>query len=100
MSVSSRLSGNFRWLLLIPVALLALTGCEPNKPAKSAKNPRVEVTRPIMGKVMDYQDFTGRLEPVKNIEVRARASGYVMEAKFKEGDLVQKYQVLFQIEEK
>src|SRR5262249_52353055 len=48
--------------------------------------------------VLDYQDFTGRLDAYRTVEVRARVSGYVDEAPFKEGDLVKKGDVLFLID--
>ena len=46
----------------------------------------------------DYQDFTGRLDAVKTVEIRARVSGYVQQVPFKEGDLVKEGDLLFQID--
>src|SRR5207253_4861197 len=72
--------------------------------AKASKNPRVIVTRPITDTVLDYQDFTGRLEAVKMVEIRARVSGYITMAPGKEkgvvqeGEVVQKGDLLFQID--
>jgi multidrug efflux system membrane fusion protein len=87
------------WLL---PALLLLTvcgsGCDRAGPAKGTKNPRVIVTRPITDTVMDYQDFTGRLEAVKTVEIRARVSGYVTSVEFKEGEIVKEGSLLFQID--
>ena len=89
---------------ILPCALLAglacLSGCEPAKLAKAGKNPRVVATKPIIDTVMDYQDFTGRLDAVKTVEIRARVSGYVTEIPFKEGDFVKEGQLLFQIDER
>jgi RND family efflux transporter MFP subunit len=48
--------------------------------------------------VLDYQDFTGRLDAYRTVEVRARVPGYVDEAPFKEGDVVNKGDVLFRID--
>src|SRR4030095_12790265 len=81
------------------IAMVALVGCEPAK-AKVVKNPRVIVTTPIVDTVIDYQDFTGRLEAVKSIDMRPRVSGYVIEANFKEGEIVEQDHVLYRIEEK
>jgi RND family efflux transporter MFP subunit len=86
------------FFLLILSGLLALPGCEPAKTTKGTKNPKVVVTTPITDVVMDYQDFTGRLEAVKTVEIRARVSGYVTEVPFKEGDVVKEGQLLFQID--
>jgi len=87
-----------RLVVLILAGLVVLPGCEPAKTTKGTKNPKVVVTTPISDIVMDYQDFTGRLEAVKMVEVRARVSGYVTEVPFKEGDVVKEGQLLFQID--
>jgi RND family efflux transporter MFP subunit len=80
------------------LAALGGTGCGNGQAAKGGKNPRVIIASPVTGTIMDYQDFTGRLEAVKAVEVRARVTGYVNEAPFKEGDLVKEGAVLFQID--
>src|SRR5262245_26591949 len=82
------------------VAALGLAGCSKEQPAKAAKNPRVIVTTPITDTVIDYQDFTGRLDAIPTVDIRARVTGYVTEAPFKEGDVVQKGQLLFQIDKR
>src|SRR4051794_39840101 len=87
-----------RYFLFPLAAMLAATGCDQAPPAKAGKNPRVVVTKPITATVMDYQDFTGRLEAVKTIEIRSRVSGYVTEAPFQEGAVVKKDNLLFQID--
>jgi RND family efflux transporter MFP subunit len=85
-------------LTLVVLVGLSLSGCEQAAPPRASKNPRVVVTSPIIGTVIDYQDFTGRLEAVYTIEVRSRVSGYITEARFKEGDRVEVGQVLFKID--
>jgi len=86
--------------LLAALALLGLAGCNGAVPPKTTKAPRVEVTTPITDVVMDYQDFTGRLEAIKAVEIRARVTGYIREIPFKEGDLVREGDLLFQIDER
>jgi RND family efflux transporter MFP subunit len=89
--------------LAICVAL-GSTGCEKALPTRGSKNPKVIVTKPITDTVLDYQDFTGRLDAVKTVEIRARVSGYVMTAPGKEkgvvqeGETVNKGELLFQID--
>jgi len=77
---------------------ILLAGCDRGPAVQGAKNPRVIVTKPITQTVIDYQDFTGRLDAVKTVDIRARVSGYVTEAPFKEGDLVKEGSLLFQID--
>jgi RND family efflux transporter MFP subunit len=92
---------------LLPIFLCGLAGCDNAPAAKASKKPKVVVTRPITDTVMDYQDFTGRLDAVKSIEIRARVSGYLVEAiqaadfkgnVTKEGDIVKEGDQLFLID--
>jgi len=92
-----------RWgVLAIPACLAAMalfSGCEPHAPAtQGTKKPKVIVTTPITDMVMDYQDFTGRMDAVHTAEIRARVTGYITEVPFKEGDLVKQGDLLFQID--
>jgi RND family efflux transporter MFP subunit len=85
--------------LLGALSAAAGTGCN-SAPAKSAekKAPEVVVTTPVRCDVADYQDFTGRLDGFRSVEMRAHVSGYVVEAPFKEGDLVREGDLLFLID--
>ena len=53
---------------------------------------------PVVTEVADYQDFTGRLDGLKTVEIRARVTGFVLTAPFKEGDLVHEGDPLFTID--
>src|SRR5262249_40602517 len=93
-----------RWRRLgagVPVVLLGAplaAGCGPAGWAPRAKTVAADVPQPITDKVWDYRDFTGRLEAIKTVDIRARVSGYVEDVPFKEGDLVRKDDLLFQID--
>lgn len=80
------------------VAAILATGCGEAPPPKAEKTIEVGVTTPVSGYVLDYQDFTGRLDAYRTVDLRARVTGYVDEAPFKEGDLVKKGDVLFRID--
>jgi RND family efflux transporter MFP subunit len=83
----------------LPAALVLMlfAGChEPPPPHK--KPAEVVVTAPVRGEVVDYQDFTGRLDGFRTVDVRARVSGYITKAPFKEGDTVQEGDLLFEID--
>ena len=53
-------------------------GCarKPPEPAKTTP-PVVTVTVPIERMVTDYEDFTGRTEPIRIVELKARVTGYL-----------------------
>ncbi len=89
------------WLGAGAVLAAALAaGCTHAPPAKTAKPVEVVVTTPVADRVTDYQDFTGRLEAIKTVDIRARVSGYVTEVPFKEGDRVKEGDLLFQIDQR
>lgn len=84
----------------LPLALIALltASCQQNGTTKPNKNPKVGVSYPGYDTVVEFHDFTGRLEAVKSVEVRSRVSGYITEAPFKEGDYLKQGSLLFQID--
>jgi RND family efflux transporter MFP subunit len=74
-------------------------GCTQQAAQGPEKKPvEVVVTTPIRSRVTDFQDFTGRLDAIKTVDIRARVTGFVMSAPFKEGDLVKEGDLLFQID--
>jgi RND family efflux transporter MFP subunit len=48
--------------------------------------------------LVEWDEFTGRTEPVESVEVRPRVSGYIQEVRFQSGQLVKKDDVLFVID--
>jgi RND family efflux transporter MFP subunit len=86
----------------ILIALLAVAlavGCNEAPPAgQEKKTVEVIATTPITSEVADYQDFTGRLDALMSVDIRARVTGFVMTAPFKEGDMVNEGDLLFQID--
>lgn len=47
---------------------------------------------------MEWDEYTGRFEAVKTVEVRARVGGYLEKVNFKDGSLVRKGDLLFVID--
>jgi RND family efflux transporter MFP subunit len=84
---------------LIVGLCLGLTGCA-QAPAEAPVTAPVPVTvsYPALREVTDYADFTGRTAAVDSVEVRARVWGYLDKVNFKEGALVKKGDVLFEID--
>jgi membrane fusion protein, multidrug efflux system len=78
---------------------LCLTGCHTGPAERPpAAPPPVTVSRPVEREVTDYADFTARTAAVDSVEIRARVSGYLEHVYFKAGALVQKDDVLFEID--
>jgi RND family efflux transporter MFP subunit len=60
--------------------------------------PEVDVALPKVESVGDFEDFPGRVEAISAVEVRARVTGYLEKAHFREGEEVKKGDLLFEID--
>jgi RND family efflux transporter MFP subunit len=79
-------------------AALVLAGCGKPQAPQQMPAPQVSVSTPLQQKVVDWDDFTGRFEAPERVEVRARASGFLQAAHFREGQYVRKGQLLFTLD--
>ncbi|TWU55876.1 Efflux pump periplasmic linker BepF [Rubripirellula reticaptiva] len=81
------------------IALLLLVGCSkgPSGPPQMPM-PTVTVAAPVMKQVVEWDAYTGRLEAVDLVEVRARVAGYLMSVHFDEGQIVDEGDLLFVID--
>src|SRR6202790_3238341 len=78
---------------------IGLAGCAPvSSDAPVAAPVPVTVSYPVEREVTDYADFTGRVAAVDAVEVRAHVWGYLDKVNFKEGALVKKGDVLFELD--
>jgi multidrug efflux system membrane fusion protein len=81
-------------------AAVAALGCQhrtPQGPADS-EPPAVPVSKPVQRQVTDFADFTGRTDAIEAVDVRARVTGYLVKLAFKEGSVVKKGDLLFEID--
>jgi RND family efflux transporter MFP subunit len=62
--------------------------------------PVVTVAKPVIKEVTEFDEYTGRFEPVDFVEVRARVSGYLDQVAFSEGTLVKKGDLLVVIDKR
>src|SRR5205809_1802015 len=78
---------------------LGVTGCT-RAPTEAPAAPPIPVTvsYAVERYVTDYADFTARTAAVDSVEVRAHVWGYLDKVNFKEGALVNKGDVLFEID--
>jgi RND family efflux transporter MFP subunit len=87
--------------LLLPVAALALAGCNEEKSqAKGAAPPppQVTVAQPVRKTVAATEDYVGRFVAVDAVEVRARVSGYLEKIHFRDGQIVKAGEPLFTVD--
>src|SRR6516165_2095588 len=83
------------------VGMCLLVGCSgptSSSAAPSGSPTPVTVSYPVAREVTDYADFTARTAAVDSVEVRAHVWGYLDRVNFKEGELVKKGDVLFELD--
>jgi multidrug efflux system membrane fusion protein len=76
------------------VAACSETSAQPGPPPPA----RVTVAAAIDRDITEWDDFTGRLEAVDSVQVRPRVSGLVASVHFKEGAIVERGALLFEID--
>ena len=84
--------------LVLGAVFPALVGCGRNAVQQKPPAPAVTVAPVERREIVEWDEFTGRTEPVESVEVRPRVSGYIQEVKFQSGQLVKKGDVLFVID--
>ena len=78
---------------------LGAPGCAEAPAGAPAPAPvAVAVSYPVEREVADYADFPARVAAVQSVQVRAHVWGYLDKINFKEGALVKKGDVLFEID--
>ena len=87
---------------LLPFIVLGvLTACQPASgppPGPGAGPPPVSVAAAITREVTDSDDFSGRIEAIESVEIRARVNGYLTTVAFKPGSEVKRGDLLFEID--
>jgi len=60
--------------------------------------PAVIVSHPAIENITEWQQYAGRFVAVNNVDIRSRVSGYLEKIHFKDGDIVNKGDLLFSID--
>ena len=109
-SMFQKLSASFfyRKNLFIQFALLmtifSFVGCD--KSASQTPAPleqtiaNVKIAPPLMQEITEIDEYTGHIEAVNNVEIRARISGHLEKIHFTAGGKVKKGDLLFEIDPK
>ena len=87
------------YLSLAVVCGLLLTACNRgDKSASPPPPPEVGVSAIVQREITEWDEYTGRLEAVRTVEVRPRVGGFIERVNFKEGAIVKKGELLFVID--
>jgi len=86
--------------VFLAVAALGIfvSGCNKSQAKTAAPVPEVEVARVATRDVPVYSEWVATLDGYVNAEIRPQVSGYIIRQDYKEGSLVGKGQVLFEID--
>ena len=85
-------------LLLGAASLTACTHVETA--GGSPALPQVTAAAAVSRLVTEWDEFTGRLEPVQSVGVKPRVSGLISTVSFAEGSIVRQGQVLFELDDR
>jgi membrane fusion protein, multidrug efflux system len=91
-STASRLMG-------ISTLAFALSACSGGGEMQMPPT-EVNVSKVVQKNVAQWDEFTGRIEAVQNVEIRPRINGTLSGVHFREGSIVRKGQLLFTIDDR
>jgi HlyD family secretion protein len=84
-----------RTMLFMPLATLALAGCEQAESAEPLRTANVEIRDVIIAAIA-----AGTVAPVTTIDVKSQASGEITEVHVNEGDEVERGQLLVRVDQR
>lgn len=87
---------------LLPIVLLLAACGKPPAGGHGGGMPPAPVTlAPVEQKeLVEWEEFTGRVEPVETVELKPRVSGYITDVHFQAGAMVKKGDILFTIDQR
>jgi RND family efflux transporter MFP subunit len=85
-------------LLCVGVACAALSGCRSTQVPPAPAPPAVVVSPPLVIRMTEWDEYTGRFEATDRVDVRARVDGYLDSIHFRDGAIVKPGDLLFVID--
>ncbi|TFH88534.1 efflux RND transporter periplasmic adaptor subunit [Billgrantia azerbaijanica] len=95
-------SGRLSRVIPLWLGLVLLAGCDSQADTAQQQPPppEVSVAEVVVKDVRFWDEFTGRIEAVESVELRPRVSGYIERINYTEGEVVDKGDVLFVIDQR
>ena len=88
----------FGSFLLLVLCLLFLAGCSSGKAASAPPPPEVQVATVLQQDTPIYSEWVATMDGFVNAQIQPRVSGYIIRQDYKEGNVVRKGEVLFEID--
>src|SRR2546426_12350247 len=85
-------------ILLLGCSLLFLAGCSSGKATSAPPPTVVEVATVVQQDTPIYSEWVATLDGYVNAQIQPRVSGYLIRQNYKEGSVVRKGEVLFEID--
>jgi RND family efflux transporter MFP subunit len=98
---TTRVAKSAKYVAIVAAILilsLGLAGCSRGNAATRLPNTEVLVSRPVQQDVPVQSEWVATLDGYVNAEIRPQVSGYMISQNYKEGAVVRKGQVLFEID--
>lgn len=87
-------------LIIVLFLLIGATRCKEKQADTAPAAVPVNVSTPLVKQVTEWDEYTGRFEAMERVEIRSRVSGSLDKVNFQDGQLVEKGQVLFIIDQR
>jgi RND family efflux transporter MFP subunit len=78
--------------------ILAGGGCRRSEDVAGPPPPKVSASKPVVREVVEWDEYTGRLQAIDTVEMRPRVSGYIQSIAFPDGAIVKEGDLLFVID--
>lgn len=100
-SITTRILTAAGLLIALILVIAFTTSNNEETPTQSAAQAMpVEVIAPVFETITEWDEYTGRFEASNRVEVRARVSGFLERVNFTDGQVVNKGDVLFTIDDR
>jgi membrane fusion protein, multidrug efflux system len=81
------------------LTILISAGCSDGESTvQPMPPPEVAVAKPLVKEITEWDEYTGRLEAIESVAVRARVSGYLESVHFRDGAMIKRGDLLFVID--
>ncbi len=79
---------------VVGFSLLVTAGCSLKQAPPAPAIAKVVATTPVRKPIVEWDEYVGRIDPIEEVEVRARVSGHLESTHFVEGQIVKKGDLL------
>jgi membrane fusion protein, multidrug efflux system len=85
-------------IVVLVATIGGLVSCNKQGAAPEIPPPPVTISKPVQKEIVEWNEYTARTGAVENVNITPRVSGYIDNITFKDGDSVNKGDLLFVID--